>query len=150
MFCNAELKELVNNKRVQTINGLPRKLVKEFYDINPDEAYQLICWAELTTAKSRAEKNPADTNAQDDYEQRLFYFKEERQHTGTHVRTLSAFHETIRENKRREIFARHEKELKAAGLETLLDDCKALAPYNLAMSRASAKKSAVLTPRLVP
>ncbi|MDD3287809.1 MAG: hypothetical protein PHX43_02215 [Alphaproteobacteria bacterium] len=105
MFYSVELREIVRNKRVETINELPRELVKKFYDMNSDEAFQLICWAELGMSKQRADENPADIKVQYDYDQRLFYYAEEREHTRKNSAVLSVQQERKSREKRLELFA---------------------------------------------
>lgn len=146
MFYSVELKALVRNKRVETINGLPRELVKKFYDINPDEAFQLVCWSELVLAKRKADSDPLDAKVRDDYEQRLFYFNQEREHTKDNSKLLPSSFVDKRHKKRLAIFTEYATELTANNMHALLDDVKNMSIYDLPLSKASSKKCAALSP----
>ena len=47
IFFEVELPALVANKKVTSINGLPMDMVRMFYELDPYEAFRLICIAEL-------------------------------------------------------------------------------------------------------
>lgn len=120
VFYDAELPVLVKNDKITTINGLPRELVKAFYDINRDEAYQLICWAELLEAKRKADRTGKKKDRQE-YQARLHFFTEERKDVASTMKKHSSAWEAKRMEERRSLLA-------AYGHETLLDEIKAFAP----------------------
>ncbi|MDX9689053.1 MAG: hypothetical protein EOM37_06625 [Proteobacteria bacterium] len=129
VFYDAELPVLVKNTKITTINGLPRELVKAFYDINRDEAYQLICWAELLEAKRKADRTGAKQDRQE-YEARLHFFTEERKDVASTMKKHSPAWEAKRMEERRSLLA-------AYGHETLLDDIKAFTPTIASFPRRS-------------
>lgn len=120
VFYDAELPVLVKNDKITTINGLPRELVKAFYDVNRDEAYQLICWAELLEAKRKADRTGKKKDRQE-YQARLHFFTEERKDVASTMKKHSPAWEAKRMEERRSLLA-------AYGHETLLDEIKAFAP----------------------
>ena len=51
IFFTVELPELVDNKAINSVNGLPTDMVREVYALSPYEAFRLICVAELNDIK---------------------------------------------------------------------------------------------------
>lgn len=106
MFKRAELELLVRKKDIKTIRHLPRKLVKEFFDINPNEAFQLIHSMELLKATRRVIKNNTPENVRD-YEQLFYDVQKEREDKKKKVASLSPRWESRRQQKRRHILEKY-------------------------------------------
>ncbi|MCL2469121.1 MAG: hypothetical protein FWF24_02685 [Alphaproteobacteria bacterium] len=73
----AEIRPLVANENVEIINGWPRQPFIEFYNINRDEAFQLIGWTDLLRAKDLFTRTPS-IDTQRAYEQFRFFLINER------------------------------------------------------------------------
>lgn len=72
-----ENRALVSNQDIEIINSFPRQPYLEFYNINRDEAFQLICWTELLRAKKAFELAPS-AEKQRTYAQLKFFYNYER------------------------------------------------------------------------
>jgi len=79
VFVKDELPILIKNKHIQKINGIDMQAVRDLYnEVSPDEAFKLICLAELkmTFMKAKkATKSPVDV-WNDFYERERFYREE--------------------------------------------------------------------------
>lgn len=79
VFVKDELPILIKNKHIQKINGIDMHAVRDLYnEVSPDEAFKLICLAELkmTFMKAKkATKSPVDV-WNDFYERERFYREE--------------------------------------------------------------------------
>jgi hypothetical protein len=120
IFYRYEMPVLVKNKKVTAINGLPRKMVEEFYAIGRDEAFQLICLAEMIQSKRRLDRDDSRENRQD-YEQRLYFFEKERKAFSAKNKTLPDRWNQKREEKRATIMKKYADELAKAGLGDILN-----------------------------
>jgi hypothetical protein len=97
IFFADELPELVKNKEIETVNSLPAQMVRDFYAIDPYEAFRLICLSELLEARRymKSATTPAERDkAKQDYKERLQFFMLERKETIKNLSTTPA-HELL-------------------------------------------------------
>jgi hypothetical protein len=127
IFCRYEMSTLVNNGNILAINDLPRGLVQDFYAINKDEAFQVICLAELLLSKSRMEANDNEDTWRDFF-QRQYFLNGERNLISSRVAPLSKKWEYKREEKREEIFANYAGLICNDMLKNMLSDIRPLCP----------------------
>jgi hypothetical protein len=107
IFFEVELPAMVANDAIEAINGLPAGLVRDFYRIDPYEAFRVICIAELLEARRyaavmKSPKSRRDTRR--DYRERRRFFIIERRATlerGADVPANDAAGAQIKRTKRR-------------------------------------------------
>lgn len=127
IFYQYEMPVLVNNGQIIAINDLPRQMVQDFYAISKDEAFQVICWAELLLSKSRMEANDNEDTRRDFF-QRQYFLNNERKLMQGRVTPLSPKWESKREEKRDEIFSTYAGLICNDALKNMLTDIRPLCP----------------------
>lgn len=140
IFYRYELPALVSNDKIKAANQLPREMVRDFYAINKDEAFQLICWAELLLSKSRMEANDNEDTRRDFF-QRQYFLNNERKLMQETVTPLSSKGESKREQKRNDIFSRHASQICSSALKNLLTDIRPLCPSVVSFQSRARKAS---------
>lgn len=80
VFVKDELPVLIRNKHIQTINGIDMHAVRDLYnEVSPDEAFKLICFAELKMTFMKADKGAKrPIEAWNDFYERERFYREER------------------------------------------------------------------------
>jgi len=141
IFFRYELPVLVNNSNVASINDLPREMVREFYAINKDEAFQVICWAELLLSKSRMEANDNEETRRD-FLQRQYFLNGERSLILSRVAPLSKKWALKREEKREEIFSNYAGLICNNALKNMLSDIRPLCPTVISIPMHAGKSRA--------
>ncbi|HAX90824.1 MAG TPA: hypothetical protein DCY07_01260 [Rhodospirillaceae bacterium] len=109
------------------MDELPRQMAQEFSAINKDEAFQLICWAEVLLSKYRLDMYGTDESKRD-FLQRQYYLNGERKLMASRVAPLSQKWEHKREEKRYEIFAKYAGQITHDALKDIITDIKPLCP----------------------
>ena len=127
IFYRYEMPALVNNDKIIAINELPRQMVQDFYAINKDEAFQVVCWAELLLSKARMEANDNEDTRRD-FHQRQYFLNGERKLRVSKVVPLSKKWEHKREEKREEIFANYAGLICTDALKNMISDIRPLCP----------------------
>lgn len=92
IFYEVELPAMVENKAIETINGLPAELVRDFCRLDLYEAFRLICLAELLEARRYAKvakPSRLKQQAKRDYRERLGFFVRERRTTSHRPRATA-------------------------------------------------------------
>jgi len=106
VFRKVELEQLVKNRHVQFANNRPMQTVRDFYDINPYEAFRLLCITELLEAHRHA-RTEKTTAAWDDYRERRRFFLMERQETKKYAPAVTADVKTQTKLRKRQILLTH-------------------------------------------
>jgi hypothetical protein len=78
-FRSSEMPALLNNERVNSINGVPREDLKEIYDRDqngPEDAFNKICDAELQRDRERLGPTPVPAEAEDFKQREALYEKQ--------------------------------------------------------------------------
>ena len=127
IFYRYEMTPLINNPKIFAVDELPRQMAQEFSAINKDEAFQLICWAELLLSKHRLDMRGSDENKRD-FLQRQYFLNGERKLMASRVTPLSKKWEHKREEKRYEIFSKHAAAIKHDALKDIIMDIRPLCP----------------------
>ncbi len=85
IFFQVELPGLIRNKNITSVNGLPIEAIREFYIINPYEAFKLVCLSELyetfQTAATNATSRPIKA-WQEFFDRTAFYSEEQKDPKG--------------------------------------------------------------------
>lgn len=127
IFYRYEMPTLVSNGQIIAINDLPRQMVQDFYAIGKDEAFQVICWAELLLSKARMEANDNEDTRRD-FHQRQYYLNGERNLMASRIVPLSKKWEHKREEKREEIFSNYAGLICNDALKNMISDIRPLCP----------------------
>jgi hypothetical protein len=110
IFFEVELPAMVENRAIKSVNGIPTDLVREFYRLDPYEAFRLICLAELLEARRYAKAatpSKAKRQAKRDYRERLSFFRRERREAMPHTLATPADETLYRKLSKRRILARY-------------------------------------------
>ncbi|QQR69259.1 MAG: hypothetical protein IPI58_00810 [Alphaproteobacteria bacterium] len=140
IFYHYEMPALVNNDKIVAVNELPRKMVHDFYAISKDEAFQVICWAELLLSKGRMEANDNEDTRRD-FHQRQYFLNGERKLMASRVVPLSKKWEHKREEKREEIFSNYAGLICNDALKNMLTEVRPLCPTVVSFPAHVGKKA---------
>lgn len=88
VFFEVELPAIVDNTRIEDVNGIPAQMIRDFYAVHPYEAFRLICISELLEIRKHAVKSGALEDIQD-YKERRKFFTLERQDTAKYLPAVS-------------------------------------------------------------
>lgn len=143
IFYRYEMPVLVNNDQIIAINDLPRQMVQDFYAIGKDEAFQVICWAELLLSKARMEANDNEDTRRD-FHQRQYFLNGERNLMASRVVPLSKKWEHKREEKREEIFSNYAGLICNDALKNMISDIRPLCPTVVSLPSHTRKSAYVV------